>query len=224
MSSSNAPRVGSSLIPGGRSVCIRSGQNVAYRGPGRRGRGHASAHIAGGRLELAQRTVDDQPNEIAMRPDLLHDRAPAGGLVTVDAVGCQHRIAHQVLEQGGDSVPSLKDNQSCLAADVQECFAQAQASRCAGMPCDYHQAVDKGRGWLADRTTTRTRSYLLSRPLSAPALGEAVRGRWGIEHQGHWMLDVSFGEDQSRIEMRRPWLKHRGSSRLAVSRNQARHD
>jgi len=189
------------------------------------------------RLVLAQRKVDEQTNEIATLPDLLAALELAGCLVTVDAMGCQRSIAQQVLEQGGDYVLALKDNQPSLAADVQECFAQAQASRLADVPYDYHRAVDKGHGrleirqrwvisdpavlawvqaahrWpglqaigmvqterrLADMTTVGTRYYLLSRPLSAQALGEAVRSHWGIENQLHWVLDVSFGEDQSRI-------------------------
>lgn len=44
-----------------------------------------------------------------------------------------------------------------------------------------------------------TRYYLLSRPLTAPAFGAAVRAHWGIENQVHWLLDLAFHEDQSRI-------------------------
>jgi predicted transposase YbfD/YdcC len=43
--------------------------------------------------------------------------------------------------------------------------------------------------------------YMVSRYLSGKRFGEAVRGHWGIESM-HWVLDVTFREDDSRTRER----------------------
>jgi predicted transposase YbfD/YdcC len=49
------------------------------------------------------------------------------------------------------------------------------------------------------KQTSEVRYYILSKQLSAKKFGEAVRAHWSIENRLHWQLDVTFGEDQSRI-------------------------
>ena len=52
------------------------------------------------------------------------------------------------------------------------------------------------------QTSHDVRYFLSSRFFSGRRFAEAVRGHWRIENSLHWVLDVTFGEDQNRTRHR----------------------
>jgi predicted transposase YbfD/YdcC len=52
---------------------------------------------------------------------------------------------------------------------------------------------------IGNAVSRETRYYLSSLPGDATRLGAAVRGHWGIENRLHWVLDIAFREDESRV-------------------------
>jgi predicted transposase YbfD/YdcC len=50
-------------------------------------------------------------------------------------------------------------------------------------------------------TSRETRYYLSSLTGEVDAFATAVRGHWGIENTQHWVLDMAFREDESRVRV-----------------------
>jgi predicted transposase YbfD/YdcC len=58
--------------------------------------------------------------------------------------------------------------------------------------------VVEARRTVNGQDSVERRYYLSSLPANAEKFGRAVRGHWGVENGLHWVLDMVFGEDQSR--------------------------
>ncbi len=52
---------------------------------------------------------------------------------------------------------------------------------------------------VGEQTSTERRYDLTSLPGEARAFGAAVRNHWGVENGLHWVLDIAFQEDSSRM-------------------------
>lgn len=98
--------------------------------------------------------MDDKSNEITAIPRLLSRLDIAGAVVTMDAMGCQKKIAQQIIQQAGDYVLSLTGNQGRLHEEVATDFTSALS------PVPALQTLDGGHGLLkhaqcVSQTTSR---------------------------------------------------------------------
>ncbi|MCI0356497.1 MAG: ISAs1 family transposase [Acidobacteria bacterium] len=186
-------------------------------------------------LTLGQVAVDDKSNEITAIPQLLEMLELKGAIVSIDAMGCQKEIAAQIVNEEGDYLLAVKDNQPHLAAALAEFFQERhEHGDFAAHGCRQHHTQEKSRGRLEERSylvaplpealrhlqrdwkglrslgqvinlttcgekqTSEVRYYISSREPRVKEFATAVRRHWSIESM-HWVLDVVFREDASRI-------------------------
>lgn len=96
---------------------------------------------------LGQVAVDEKSNEITAIPRLLAMLELHGAIVSIDAMGCQKEIAQQIVDQGGDYVLSVKDNQPALHQAIAEFFlARHEHQDFADFGCRQHTTTERSRG------------------------------------------------------------------------------
>ena len=105
-----------------------------------------SAWATAQRLSLGQVAVEAKSNEITAIPALLDLLDVSGALVTIDAMGCQKAIAQKIVDQGGDYLLTVKDNQPHLLEDIQQSFTQAFDTDFAGLEHDSYETRERGHG------------------------------------------------------------------------------
>ncbi len=113
-----------------------------------------SAWSARQNLVLGQAKVADKSNEITAIPKLLDLLTIEGATVTIDAIGCQRKIAEKIIDKGAQYILALKGNQGSLRDDVELFFTEQAARGFADVVAGRHETVEKSHGRIETRVTT----------------------------------------------------------------------
>ena len=156
-----------------------------------------SAWADANRLVLGQVKTDAKSNEITAIPELLKILDFHGCIVTIDAMGCQKKIAGLIMEGGGDYVLGLKGNQGTLLDAVEQTFGEAREKDLNGPGFDFHQTQESGHG------RRETRSYFTTSLLDRLP----DREEWkGLRTIGAVLSEVTRNGKTTRRGSRRPNL------------------
>jgi len=107
-------------------------------------------------LTLAQQAVDAKTNEITQVETVLRQLVLQGRVVTMDALLTQRHIAQTIVDQGGDYVMIVKENQPQLRADIELVFTLPPA----GDRQETARTVDLGHGRIEQRNITTSEALV----------------------------------------------------------------
>jgi predicted transposase YbfD/YdcC len=110
-----------------------------------------SAWCAANHMVLGQLATDAKSNEITAIPELMNLLDLSGAVVTIDAAGCQKKIAQQIVDQGGHYILQLKGNQGSLHDETVMLFDQCLTDDCRGIAYSTAATIDKGHGRIEER-------------------------------------------------------------------------
>lgn len=195
-----------------------------------------SAYATENRLCLGQQCVDEKSNEITAIPELLNLLMIKDCVITIDAMGCQKKIAKKIIAKQADYVLMVKDNQKNLLRQIKATFDSIPSEkkdekldmdhgRIENRTCemiDDLSLLTNSKDWkslksvvkvTSERTdkhsgksSQQSRYYITSLSKDPDRLNNIIRAHWKVENNLHWVLDVVFKEDQS--------LKKKGNSAL----------
>lgn len=184
-----------------------------------------SAYASELKLTIGSKHCTSKPLERTAFRELLTTLNLSDTIVVADALHCTKPTLQAILDAGADYLIAVKDNAPSLKQGIKACIdanptQPAVTKEKNGGRIELRQAYSatdltllncnkqwKGiktigvihREFTKDKKTTNHQHYYISsRYLTAKELLHHVRMEWAVESM-HWLLDVHFGEDKTRI-------------------------
>lgn len=184
----------------------------------------ASALVSELNLVIGSQACSTKTGEIAAFRELMGLLDVSGSVVVADALHCNEKSAKAVLDAGADYLFVVKDNQPTLREDIslyiqnEELPSYKTIEKNGGRIETRTAYATDDVQWLDGREKLKiscigaihrsfekngTKSsewhyYISSAPLSPESLLTHARLEWGVESM-HWLLDVHFAEDKTRV-------------------------
>jgi predicted transposase YbfD/YdcC len=177
-------------------------------------------------VTLGQLKTTEKSNEITAIPDLLDSLFLKNCLVTIDAMGCQKKIAAKIREREADYILAVKENHPNLYEEIRSSFSSLKSEELVlNIEADHGRIENrkyyliKNLKYISDANEwkdlksivmvdseqiikktgeiQRDSRYFISSVTDIKKAAQGIRLHWGIENKLHWCLDVIFNEDKS---------------------------
>ncbi len=110
-----------------------------------------NAWATGSNIVLGQYKTEEKSNEITAIPLLLKMLDISGCIITIDAMGCQKKIASTIIEKKADYVLSLKENHPTMLKNTQLYMDDIIESGKKNIDYYYHETFDGDHGRIETR-------------------------------------------------------------------------
>ena len=106
-------------------------------------------------LVIGQMTINEKTNEIKAIPEMLDKLDIENAVISVDAIGCQKKIAEKIIEKKADYFLAVKANQATLHDEIIHHFnsinSETSKRYLREKKIDFHETIEKGHGRIEIR-------------------------------------------------------------------------